>query len=184
MENLTYTSRILKKPTVNFTSWCSTLFTLLSVLEAGSISDMPLITQISVFCQLHRTVHHLNSACQDWACLSERADGTRGRCVWSSQTAYKEAGKAKEKKEGGEGTPRHDNRPHQCRARSGCTVGQRKQTDCTCSAASQCHGCTKLLSINADLFVCTAATVGWWVPFSSGATVMGSHETSQTRPGW
>lgn len=96
-------------------SQCSTLFILLSVLEAGSISDTPLIIQISVFCQLHRTVHHLNSACQNWACLSGRADGTRGRCVWEQPDSPQRGRKSKGKREGGEGAPRHDNRPHQCR---------------------------------------------------------------------
>lgn len=114
-EEFTYACRILKKPTSKFTSWCSTLFTLLSVLEAGSISDTPLIIQISVFCQLHRTVHHLNSACQDWACLSGRADGTRGRCVWEQPDSPQRGRKSKGRKEGGEGTPWHDNRPHQRR---------------------------------------------------------------------
>lgn len=80
----------------------------------------------------------------------------------SSQTAHKEEGKANEK--GKEMTVHHGmtNTPSSVQSsRSGYTMGQRRQTDCTCSGVFQCHDCTKLLmNINADFFVCTAVIVG------------------------
>lgn len=80
----------------------------------------------------------------------------------SSQTAHKGEGKAKGK--GKEVKAHHGMTitPSSVQSsRSGYTVGQRKQTDCTRSGVSQRHDCTKLLmNINADLFVCTAVVVG------------------------
>lgn len=56
-----------------------------------------------------RTVYYLNTACQNCARLSWWADGTCGRCAREPPDSPQRKGKAKEKREEGEGTPRRDN---------------------------------------------------------------------------
>lgn len=180
-ENFTCAYRILKQLMGKFTSQCSTLFSLLRVLDAGSISDMPLIIQIIVCIVLF--VSSPEEQCTTWilpvrtVCASHGEQmGHTADVPGSSQTAHREEGKAKEK--GKEVKAHHGMTimPSSAQSsRSGYTVGQRKQTDCTCSGVSQCHDCTKLLmNINADLFVCTAVVVGWRFP--RPATVLPSVE--------
>lgn len=111
-EKFTCAYRILKQLMGKFTSQCSTLFSLLRVLDAGSISDMPLIIQIIVciVCFIsRRAVYYLNTACQNCVCLSRRADGTHGRCAREQPDSPQRRRKSKGKREGGEGTPWHDN---------------------------------------------------------------------------
>lgn len=93
------------------------LFALLSILEAGSLSDMPLIIQIIVFCHLQKSSvlleHCLSELC---APLVESRWDVRQMCPGAARQPTKKKEKQREKGRRWRHTTAWQSRPRRCRA--------------------------------------------------------------------